>query len=498
MVAAKLLLPDVKEFLKSDPIRMFIGGEWLTAADGATFQTLDPGDGSVLATVAEAKAADVDRAVVAARQAFASDAWRKLTVEDRAGLMHRLADLIDKHTDILAQLESLNVGKPLAQATAIDIPNVSQTLRWYADLAVKTRLSKPIVSEGFEARQIRVPYGVAAFIVPWNFPLLLMGWNIAPALAAGNTAVIKPASNTPLTTLYFCKLVEEAGFPAGAINVVSGFGDTAGTALAGHPGINRMGFTGSPEVGKLVGAACGGNIVPVKLELGGKGAAVVFDDVDVNAVVEGLTGAITFNTGQVCSTASRWLLHEKLWDKFVPAAVERLKAFRIGHGMDSGSEVGPVVSQAQRERVLGYVEQGLAEGAEAILPGGPAVVDGYPDGFYVKPVLLAADADNICVREEIFGPVACLMKFRDEAEAVELVNGSPYGLANSVWTADLARAGRVAEAMVAGNSWINAHNIFPPGVPYGGCNLSGLGGGVLGADALMDYLRPQSIVRPLA
>lgn len=498
MVASKLLCPEVKEFLSSDPIRMFIGGEWVAATDGATFQTLDPGDGSVLATVAEAKAADVDRAVAAAREALAFDAWRKLTVKDRAGLMHRLADLIDKHTDVLGQLESLDVGKPLAQATGIDIPNVAQTLRWYADLAVETSLSEPIASEGFDARQIRVPYGVAAFILPWNFPLLLAGWNIPPALAAGNTVVIKPAENTPLTTLYFCKLVAEAGFPAGAINVVPGFGETAGAALAGHTGINRMGFTGSPEVGKLVGAACGGNLVPVKLELGGKGAAVVFDDVDIDAVVEGLTGAVTFNAGQVCCTASRWLLHEKLWDKFVPAAVERLKAFRIGYGLDPATEIGPLVSQVQRKRVLGYIERGLAESAEELLPGGPATVKQHPNGFYVKPALLTGDADNVCAREEIFGPVAYLLKFRDEAEAVELVNRSSYGLANSVWTADLARAGRVAEAMVAGNSWINGHNIFPPGVPYGGCNLSGMGGGVLGADALMDYLRPQSIVRALA
>lgn len=497
MVASKLLLADVAAFLKSDPVRMFIDGEWVAASDGGTFETLDPGDGSVLAGVAEAKAADVDRAVGAARSAFADSAWRSLTVKERAALMHRLADLIDKHTDVLAQLESLDVGKPLAQAADVDIPNVGQSLRWYADLAVRTDLGEPIAVDGFDARKIRVPYGVVALILPWNFPLLLLGWNVSPALAAGNTVVVKPAENTPLTTLYFCKLVAEAGFPDGVINVVPGFGETAGAALAGHPGINRMGFTGSPAVGRLIGAACGANLVPIKLELGGKGAAVVFDDVDVDAVAEALVGAVTFNAGQVCSTATRWMLHEKLWDKFVPAAAERLKALRIGHGLDPATEIGPLVSQAQRERVLGYLARGRAEGAEALLAGGQAAVEQYPDGFYVTPAMLTGDPTNVCAQEEIFGPVTYLMKFRDEAEAVELVNNCPYGLANSVWSTDLDRANRVAEAMVAGNSWINGHNLFPHGVSYAGCNLSGLGGGVLGPDALFDYLRPQSIVRPI-
>ncbi|UCD30472.1 MAG: aldehyde dehydrogenase family protein [Planctomycetota bacterium] len=498
MSKQKDLHPAVKEFMSQSPVKMYIGGQWLGSADKSTFQTLDPGGGSPLATVAQGKTDDIDKAVAAARDAFRTSGWASMPVNDRAVLLHRLADLVDKHCDELAQLESLDVGKPLACAKTIDIPNVAQTLRWYADFAVHTRLREPIPVSGHEARQVRFPYGVAALVLPWNFPMLLVGWNLSPALAAGNTAVIKPAEDTPLSTLYFCKLVQEAGIPAGVVNVVPGYGETAGKALSEHPRINRMGFTGSPEVGRLIASACGKNLVPVKLELGGKGAAVVFDDVDVDNVAQQLVAAVSFNTGQVCCTATRWMLHEKIWDKFVPAAKEKMQAIRIGHGFASDTEMGPAVSEKQQQRILGYLEKGQAQGADAILPGGKAEVKEYPQGFYVKPTLLTGDPDNICCEEEIFGPVAYLIKFKDEDEVVELVNRSNYGLANSVWTDDLERANRVAEAMVAGNSWINAHNVFPHGVPYAGVNLSGFGGGVLGPDTYFDYLRPQSIVRPTA
>ncbi len=491
------LAPEVKDFLAPKPIPMFIGGKWVEAADKGTFQSFDPGDGSVLATVAEAQEADVDAAVKAATEAFRKSGWPRMPTNDRAVLLHRLADLVDKHRSILAQLESLDVGKPYEAARDGDIPNVAQTLRWYADLAVHTRLREPIAVTGFEARQVRFPYGPVAFILPWNFPMLLVGWNIAPALAAGNTVIIKPAEDTPLSTLYFCKLVSEAGIPPGVVNVVPGYGEKAGKALSDHPGIRRMGFTGSPEVGRLIAAACGRNLVPVKLELGGKGAAVVFDDVDVESVARDLVNAVTFNTGQVCCTATRWVLHEKIWDQFVPLATKFMEEVRIGHGLDAATQMGPAVSEKQRQRILGYLQRNEAEGGEPLLPGGPAEVAGHPEGYYVKPALLAGSPDYTACREEIFGPVAFLLKFRDESEAVDLVNRSPYGLANSVWSRDLARANRVAEALVAGNSWINAHNLFPHGVPYAGCNLSGLGGGVLGPDTYFDYLRPQSVVRPL-
>ncbi|HUU42757.1 MAG TPA: aldehyde dehydrogenase family protein, partial [Planctomycetota bacterium] len=408
-MAARRLLPEVKKFLSGRPVKMFIGGKWVSAVDGGTFRTLDPGTGAVLATVAEGKKADVDRAVEAARKAFRKSGWADMPVVDRAVRLHRLADLVDKHADVLAQIESLDVGKPLPQAAAFDVPNVGQTLRWYADLAVRTPCSEPIAVSGFDARQIRVPYGVAAFVLPWNFPLLLVGWGIAPALAAGNTCVIKPAEDTPLSTLYFCKLVKQAGIPDGVVNVVPGYGETAGAALAGHPKINRMGFTGSPEVGKLIAEACGRNLVPVKLELGGKGAAVLFDDADWKLAASNLVDAVTLNTGQVCCTATRWVLHEKIAKRFVDAAKKKMKGLKIGHGLDADTQMGPAVSEKQRQRILGYLNRGQGEGARALLAGGKALVRGCPGGFYVKPALLGGGPDNVCAREEIFGPVAYVM-----------------------------------------------------------------------------------------
>lgn len=488
-------LPEVIAFLAQDPIKLFIGGKWIPAQAGGVFETLDPGTGKVLARVAAGEAADVDEAVRAARHASRYSGWASMPENERGVIMHRLADLVDKQMAILAQIESLDVGKPLAQPMGFDVPNCAQTLRYFADLSVHTARRHSIAVSGFEAYTARMPYGVCAFIIPWNFPLLLVGWGISPALAAGNTVVIKPAEDTPLSALYFAHLAELAGVPAGVINVIPGYGHTAGAALAAHPQINRMSFTGSPEVGRDVAAVCGRNLVPVKLELGGKGAAVVFPDVDVDRTAEALCGAITLNTGQVCCTATRWIIHENIYEPFVKKAKLCLESTQIGYGLDAGTQMGPVVSEKQKQRVLGYLEDGERTGAEVLLRGGEALVSEH-NGFYVRPSLLTGKPDNRCAVEEIFGPVAYVMRFRDEDESVELVNQSRYGLANSVWTADLDRARRIAESLVAGNSWINAHNVFKHGIPYGGCNLSGLGGGVLGPDTLFDYLRPQSIVRP--
>lgn len=489
--------PEVTKFLSAQPLKLFIGGQWTDAASGATLETRDPGNGKVLAKVAAGDPSDIDRAVTAAHEAFRNSGWATLPGNDRAVILHRLADLVDQHREILAQIESLDVGKPLSNPLAFDIPNVAQTLRWYADLSVHARRREPIAVSGFDARQIRGPYGVCAFVFPWNFPLLLVGWNISPALAAGNTVVLKPAEDTPLSTLYFARLAEQAGVPKGVINVVTGFGETAGAALAQHPGIKRMSFTGSPEVGRFIAESCGRNLVPVKLELGGKGAAVVFDDVDVEATAKALAAAVTLNAGQVCCTATRWVVQRKIYDQLVSQAADAMSGMAIGHALDERTQLGPVVSEKQRQRVLGYLERGEKEGASLVLRGGPASVPGHEGGFYVKPALLTGSPENVCARDEIFGPVAYVMPFNDEAEAVELVNRSTYGLANSVWSRNIDRANRVAEALVAGNSWINAHNLFTHGVPYAGCNLSGCGGGVLGPETLLDYLRPQSVVRPL-
>jgi acyl-CoA reductase-like NAD-dependent aldehyde dehydrogenase len=483
-------------FLDQSPIPLYIGGRWQPATGGETIEVLQPSDGAPLATVAGGGAADIDAAVKAAWAAF--PAWAATPANDRAVLLHRLADAIDKNVETIAKLESLDVGKPYIAARDFDIPFASQAYRYYADLSVHARRNEPIGLKGIEARQIRVPYGPCGFIVPWNFPFVLFAWGAAPALAAGNTIVVKPAELTPLTSLFMGQLAEEVGFPRGVINVVPGLGETAGSALANHSGIKRMSFTGSPEVGKLVAEACGRNLVPCKLELGGKGAAVVFEDVDVKATAQALASAITGNTGQVCCTATRWMIHEKIYDQLISEASAALKKTKIGPGMNEDTQMGPVVSATQRSRVLGYLEKGTKTGAKFILEGGPAQVPGHEGGYFVKPALLTGPADNVCNREEIFGPVAYVLPFKDEEKVIADVNSSPYGLANSVWSGDLNRANRVAERLVAGNSWINAHNVFAYGLPYPGVNLSGIGGGVNSPECYYDYLRHQTIARPLA
>ena len=488
-------LTKVTEFLSQSPLKAFIGGEWVAAADGATLTTRDPGTGAPLAEVPAMGAPDVDRAVRAATESFRSSGWAEMLPNERGVLLHRLADEVEKHKPILARIEASDAGKVLAQAEG-DIQNFVDTMRYFIEISLHVERRTPLAVRGHEASTVRIPWGPCGFIVPWNFPFLLIGWNIAPALAAGNTVVIKPAEDTPLSALYLGQLAQKAGIPSGVINVVTGYGESAGAALARHPGLKRMSFTGSPEVGRLVAESCARNLTPVKLELGGKGAAVIFDDVDLEATAAKLVGAITFHTGQVCCDATRWLVQRSIYDRFVNNCVDRMKQVQVGYQLDPATQMGPVVSAKQRDRVLRYLERGRAEGAELVLAGGAASVPGR-DGFYVKPALLAGGLNNVAAREEIFGPVAYLTPFENEAQAISLANDTDYGLANSVWSADLDRARRVAERMVAGNSWINAHNVFAHGVPYAGINKSGMGGGVLSFETYLDYTRGLSVVRPL-
>ncbi|MBA2115220.1 aldehyde dehydrogenase family protein [Bremerella alba] len=489
------LLPEVEKFLSRGRLTSFVGGQSFESGSSDVITTYDPGSGEKLADVEELTSQEVDQAVQVADEAFKKTGWATMPVNERAALIHRLADAIEKKVAILGQIESLDAGKVEAQAQG-DVQNCADTLRYFADLSQHLNHRTTLAVKGHEAWTIRKPWGACAFIFPWNFPILLIGWGIAPALAAGNTVVIKPAEDTPLSAIYLAELAKEVGIPDGVINVITGRGATVGAALSNNKLIKRMSFTGSPEVGRLVGQSCGHNLVPVKLELGGKGAAVIFDDVDVADTAEKLAAAITFHSGQVCCDATRWIVQQDIYDEFVNQCVDRLSEVKIGHQLEADTQMGPVVNAKQRERVLGYLEKGVAEGAECVLSGGPAQVAGY-EGHFVKPALLSGSLGNTAAQQEIFGPVAYLASFKTEQEAIEMANYTTYGLANSVWTADLARAGRVAESMVAGNSWINAHNVFAQGVPYGGINQSGLGGGVLSVETLLDYYRSTSVVRPL-
>jgi aldehyde dehydrogenase (NAD+) len=495
MKTATQISPAVARFLAPTLLHV-IGGREVPSRDGATAAVLNPSDGATLATVAMGGAAEVDLAVAAARDAFPG--WSSMTARERAVILHRVADTLERHQAELAQLETLNVGKAITAAESYDIPFGIQGMRYFADYAVVAPGDTPLAIRAIEARSHHVPYGPCGFIFPWNFPFLLLMWGICPALAAGNTVVVKPSEVTPLSTLLFARLAAEAGLPPGVVNVVVGDGPRSGAALAGHPGVRRMSFTGSPAVGMRIGETCGRNLVPCKLELGGKGAAVVFGDVDVGDVAGKLAAAITANTGQVCCTATRWMVHDSIYDSFVDRACEILSRTRIGPGIDRETEMGPLVSSRHRERVLDYVRRGRAEGARVVLDRGSQEPDGFQEGFYVGPSLLEGPDSNICYREEVFGPSAFLVRFRDEDAVVAQVNRLPYGLANSVWSRDLGRANRVAERMVAGNSWINAHNVFAYGLPYGGINLSGTGGGVNSPETFHDYRRSQTIARPLS
>jgi aldehyde dehydrogenase (NAD+) len=470
--------------------RLFIGGEFVDGADGATVEVLDPHDCSVLAEVAEARADDVDRAVVAAAGAFPG--WARTPAAERGHLLLRLADAIDDHADELAMLESTNTGHPLRDSTALDVPRTAATFRYFGGMADKVEGAVIPVDRGFLNYVDREPLGVVGQIVPWNFPLMFCGWKLGPALAAGNTVVLKPSELTPLTSLRLAELLVDVGLPPGVVNIVPGYGATAGQHLAEHPGVAKIAFTGSTAVGRRIVEASAGNLKRLQLELGGKGANVVFADADLDLARHGSAFAIFHNQGQACIAGSRLLLHEDIADEFLAGFVELARSIRLGHPLAAGTEMGPLTSPLHRDRVLSYVKVAVDEGAE-ILTGGKAPDDpALSAGCYVEPTVVRADPASRVCQEEVFGPFVSVSTFATDDEAVALANGTEYGLGAGLWTRDLARGHRIARAFRAGMVWVNSYKRVSPGSPFGGVGRSGYGR-EMGFEAMRDYTEAKSV-----
>src|SRR6202451_1254594 len=466
--------PQVAEFIDK-PRKMVITGQWVNAASGKTFPTYNPATGEVLAQVAEGDREDIERAVKAARKAFDNGPWRQLTAAERARLIWKLADLIEAHTEELGYLESLDNGKPLAVAKAADVPLAADLFRYMAGWATKIEgntipLSVPYTPGAkYLAYTLREPVGVAGQIIPWNFPLLMAAWKLGPALSVGCTVVLKPAEQTPLSALRLGDLIMEAGFPEGVVNIVPGYGETAGAALAAHPDVDKIAFTGSTEVGKLIVHAAAGNLKKVSLELGGKSPNVVFKDADIPSVVPAAASAIFFNHGQCCCAGARLYVEEKSFDKVVEGISAEAAKIRVGPGLDPATDMGPLVSEEQLSRVCNYLESGFAEGAKAVAGGSR-----YGDrGYFVKPTVLVNTNEKMkVVREEIFGPVVTAIPFRDVDDLIARANNTEYGLAAGVWTRDVSKAHTIASRLRAGTVWINCYNVFDAALPFGGYKQS--------------------------
>ncbi len=477
--------------------KMLINGKWVEAASGKTFATFNPATGEVLANVAEGDREDINRAVSAARAAFESGAWSRISPAERGKLIWRLGDLIEERLEEFAQLESLDNGKPLKVARAADVPLTAAHFRYYAGWATKIEGNTiPITGAGplkYLAYTLREPVGVVGQIIPWNFPLLMAAWKLGPALAAGCTIVLKPAEQTPLSALLLGELIQEAGFPDGVVNIVPGFGETAGAALAAHQDVDKIAFTGSTEVGKLIVQAATGNLKKVSLELGGKSPNVILDDADIDAAIPGAASAIFFNHGQCCCAGSRLYVEKKVFDKVVDGIAQQAGKIRVKPGFDPDSEMGPLVSEEQLNRVCGYLESGIKQGAKLVV-GGSRLGD---KGYFVKPtVLVNTKSDMKVEREEIFGPVVAAIPFSDPDEIVPRANDSIYGLAAGVWTRDIKKAHSIAAKLRAGTVWINCYNVFDAALPFGGYKQSGWGR-EMGHEVLEQYTEVKSVCAAL-
>jgi len=471
--------------------KLFIGGSW-TAASG-TFTTLNPTTGEPLAELAAASSSDVDDAVAAATGAFRGE-WAEVPPSRKGALLGRLADLVERDVEILAQLESVDMGRPVGMGAAMLVPNLVATLRYYAGWADKIN-GELIANDGYlggptptHAYTRREPLGVVAAIVPWNAPLMILGWKMAPALASGNTVIIKPAEDASLSILHLAALVEEAGFPAGTVNVVTGYGNVAGEALALHHGVQKISFTGSTEVGRLILRNSATNFKRTALELGGKAPQIVFDDADLDAALQGCAMGMFFNQGEVCAAGTRVIAHRKVYDTIVEGLKAAAEAQVIGDPFDPSTTMGPLVNQRQRDRVIGYIQTGVGEGAELVTGG--AAPDGR--GFFVHPTVLTGTNDMRVAQEEIFGPVGIVIPFDTDDEALALANDNAYGLSATVWTRDVVRAHTAAAAIQAGAIGINGWSPLAPQLPWGGVKSSGIGR-ELGYDGILAYTETKTV-----
>lgn len=471
--------------------RLFIGGRFVDAADGATLTTLNPHDNSPIADVAMAGREDVDRAVAAA--AAAQPAWARLSASERGRLLLKLADKIEENADELARLESLDTGHPLRDSKTLDVPRTALCFRYFGGMADKVEGSVIPVDAGFLNYLLREPLGVVGQVVPWNFPLMFTSWKMAPALAAGNSVVMKPAEITPLTSLRIAELMAEVGIPEGVVNIIPGLGNVAGQYLAEHPQVAKIAFTGSTATGKRIVAASAGNLKKIQLELGGKGANIVFDDADLTAAVNGSAFAIFHNQGQACIAGSRLMLHEKIADEFIERFLVLAKSIRLGNPLDPGTEMGPLTSVQHRDRVIRYVDVARDEGGKLLLGGAPPQDPALSKGCYVQPTVVQAKTHRDRVaQEEVFGPFVTVLRFRDDAEALTIANSTEYGLGNGLWTRNIARAHRFARDLRSGMVWINCYKRAHPASPFGGVGLSGYGR-EMGFEVMREYTHAKSV-----
>lgn len=469
--------------------KMLIDNEWVDAASGKTFDTINPATEEVIAKVAAGEKEDVDRAVKAARRAFESGPWREMDARDRGRLLNRLADLIEENMEELAALETLDNGKPISDSKAADLPLVIDCFRYYAGWADKIHGSVVPVRGNYHTYTTREPVGVCGQIIPWNFPLLMVSWKWGPALAAGCTVVLKPAEQTPLTALRLGELAIEAGFPKGVINIVPGYGETAGAALVDHPEVDKIAFTGEHKTAQIIMRNAANTLKRLTFELGGKSPNVIFADADLDAAVEGAYFGLFFNQGQCCCAGSRVFVEDKIHGEFIDRLVDKAKNRKLGDPFDPATEQGPQVDKAQFDKILSYIKKGRDEGANCLVGGGSREGKGY----YVEPSVFDGVQDEMAIAtDEIFGPVMSVLKFSDLDEVIQRGNNTFYGLAAAVWTRDVSKAHHMARSLRAGTVWVNCYDVFDAGAPFGGFKMSGQGR-ELGEYALANYTEIKTV-----